>query len=224
MPFSDPKLRCPELTAFEALIEQRLSALREKRSTQAVDAEIWTQYGQRSAVMFTDLAGFSRGVAEFGILHFLQVILESHRLFVPIIEAHNGCLVKVDGDSLLVLYRTPDDALLCAREMLNACQQFNVSRPPEEHVLLCVGIGFGDVLRVGDIDVFGAEVNAAAKLGEDTAKAGEILITENALNALERNLRATCEPIELPTAPPGAARKKRIPGTNASRRSVSCRR
>ena len=47
----------------------------------------------------------------------------------------------------------------------------------EEKVLLCVGIGYGEVLRIGDADIFGAEVNAACKLGEDIAKAGAILIT-----------------------------------------------
>jgi class 3 adenylate cyclase len=34
------------------------------------------------------------------------------------------------------------------------------------------------VLRIGDVDVYGQEVNAASKLGEDTAKANEILVTE----------------------------------------------
>jgi class 3 adenylate cyclase len=33
-------------------------------------------------------------------------------------------------------------------------------------------------LRIGDRDVFGREVNAARKLGEDTAEANEILVTE----------------------------------------------
>lgn len=53
-------------------------------------------------------------------------------------------------------------------------------QPPTQQkqmVLLCVGLGYGDVLRIGDSDVFGAEINAASKLGEDTAKAHEILVT-----------------------------------------------
>jgi hypothetical protein len=33
------------------------------------------------------------------------------------------------------------------------------------------------MLRIGDDDIYGAEVNAACKLGEDTAKAEEFLIT-----------------------------------------------
>ena len=43
--------------------------------------------------------------------------------------------------------------------------------------MLCVGIGHGRVLKIGDSDVFGHEVNLASKLGEDTAKGHEILVT-----------------------------------------------
>ena len=53
-----------------------------------------------------------------------------------------------------------------------------MNKSEEEKVLLCVGLGYGKVLRIGDMDVFGQEVNAASKLGEDTAKAGEILTTQ----------------------------------------------
>ncbi len=45
-------------------------------------------------------------------------------------------------------------------------------------MLLCIGLGYGRVLHIGDQDVFGQEVNAASKLGEDTAKANEILVTD----------------------------------------------
>jgi hypothetical protein len=38
--------------------------------------------------------------------------------------------------------------------------------------------------RLGDSDVFGAEVNAASKLGEDVAGTGEILLTESARAAV----------------------------------------
>jgi class 3 adenylate cyclase len=51
-------------------------------------------------------------------------------------------------------------------------------------VLLCVGIGYGPILRIGDSDVYGNQVNAASKLGEDTAKARDILITRAAMDAI----------------------------------------
>lgn len=39
-----------------------------------VDRRIWGKYGDEGAVMFTDLAGFTRRSAELGITHFLQII------------------------------------------------------------------------------------------------------------------------------------------------------
>jgi len=39
---------------------------------------------------------------------------------------------------------------------------------------------FGRVLKIGDEDVYGHEVNLASKLGEDIARGGEILVTPGA--------------------------------------------
>jgi len=61
--------------------------------------------------------------------------------------------------------------------MQQCCDSYNQLKPETDQILLCVGIGYGRLLRIGDSDVFGAEVNAACKLGEDAAKAREILVT-----------------------------------------------
>lgn len=163
------------------LIEDRA---RSGADVEAIDERIWDLFGEEWAVMFTDLAGFSRNVAEFGILHFLQVIWEHRRLLLPIVEEHGGLFVKGDGDSLLLLFRRTRAAADCAVAMQRACAKVNQRRRPEDQILLCVGIGFGRVLRIGDEDVWGREVNAASKLGEDTAKAHEILLTDAARQAL----------------------------------------
>ena len=72
---------------LERLIEQRLKP---EADRELIDQRIWNLFGSRWAVMFTDLSGFSRQVAEFGIIHFLQVIYESQRMLVPCIEEHDG--------------------------------------------------------------------------------------------------------------------------------------
>jgi class 3 adenylate cyclase len=159
---------------IEKLIAERLQPGADKAE---IDARIWDLFGEEWAVMFTDLAGFSSGVASFGIIHFLQVIYESQRLLIPCIDAHDGILLKVEGDSLLVIFRNVVKALDCARDMQRACRDYSATRDAAEQVRLCVGLGFGRVLRIGDRDVYGAQVNAAAKLGEDIATAGEILVT-----------------------------------------------
>jgi adenylate cyclase len=156
------------------LIEERS---RPNSDPAAVDRRIWERFGQRHAIMFTDLAGFSRQVERFGILHFLHVIHEQRKLLFPILAKRGGVVLKEEGDSLLVVFDGIAAAFDCAVEMQHASVQHNTTLPPEEHVLLCIGLGFGDVLRIGDEDLWGREVNVASKLGEDAARAGEILLS-----------------------------------------------
>jgi adenylate cyclase len=161
---------------LEKLLTERLAP---GANRDEVDARIWNLFGETWAVMFTDLSGFSRNVAEFGIVHFLQVIYESQRLFIPCVDRHDGILLKIEGDSMLIIFRTVANALQCAVDMQRAAKTYNVGKPQEEQILQCIGLGYGPMLRIGDQDVFGREVNAASKLGEDIAKAWEILVTDS---------------------------------------------
>lgn len=159
---------------LERLIEDRLKPGADKAN---IDDRIWDLFGETWAVMFTDLSGFSRNVAKFGIIHFLQTIYESERLLIPIIEDNDGILLKAEGDSLLVIFRNVAKALQASVLMQRTLLAYNKDKSDEEKVLLCVGLGYGKMLRIGDVDVFGHEVNSASKLGEDTAEAYEILVT-----------------------------------------------
>lgn len=190
---------------LQKLIAARLEAAADR---DAIDRHIWDLFGEEWCIMATDLAGFSRDVAQFGIIHFLQTIHESERILVPVIESHDGILMKVEGDSFLVIFRNVGKAIDAAIEMQRATRRYNQGKTPEEHILLCVGLGFGKILRIGDADVFGAEVNAASKLGEDTAKAHEILVTGAVHDAAGPAERERFEP--LVQSPPGAERAYRL--------------
>ncbi|HQO40386.1 MAG TPA: adenylate/guanylate cyclase domain-containing protein [Spirochaetota bacterium] len=184
---------------LEKLIEERLKPGADK---DMIDQRIWDLFGEEWCVMFTDLSGFSRGVARFGIIHFLQTIFESERLLVPVIEDHDGILLKSEGDSLLVIFRKVNKAIQCSLKMQEILIEYNRDKPEEEKILLCIGLGFGTMLRIGDADVFGAEVNAASKLGEDTAEAWEILVTGSVKKMCDLD---NVEFIKLDEAPPGAS-------------------
>lgn len=193
--------------------EARLWALIEERTLpgadlKRIDQRIWDLFGEEWTVMFTDLAGFSRQTAAFGIIHFLQIIHEKKKLLLPVIADHDGILVKIEADSFLVLFRRTSSAVRCAVEMQRACQRASERRQPEEQILLCVGIGRGRLLRIGDTEVWGAEVNAASKLGEDTAKAHEILITQAARE--HAGEMPEVQFLDLGLAVPGSAQNYRV--------------
>ncbi len=163
--------------------EERLSKLLAKRLEEGadkkiIDKKIWDLFGEEWAVMFTDLTGFSRKVEKFGIVHFLQTIYESERLLVPVIEEYDGILIKMEGDSMLVIFRNIHKAVECSKAMQECLREYNKTRIEEEKVLLCVGLGWGKILKIGDFDVYGSPVNRASKLGEEIAASGEVLLTE----------------------------------------------
>jgi adenylate cyclase len=191
---------------LEKLIQERLKPGADKEK---IDNRIWDLFGEEWCIMFTDLSGFSRNVAKFGIIHFLQTIIEAERLLIPIIEQEDGILLKVEGDSFLVIFRNPVKALEASINMQRALFNYNKDKTDEEKVLLCVGLGHGKVLRIGDLDVFGSEVNAASKLGEDIAKAWEILVTEAVKVKAEKSI-SNISFVEIEEVPSGADKAYRI--------------
>ena len=126
----DSQLKGSEVRLWQ-LIEERAKPGADKAR---IDQRIWDLFGEEWAVMFTDLTGFSRQVEAFGIIHFLQVIHEHKRLLAPIIADHDGILIKLEADSLMIVFRRAASALRCAIAMQRACQEESRPFPPEEKV------------------------------------------------------------------------------------------
>ena len=177
---SDEALKGSSVRLWQ-LVEERMQP---DANLEQIDQRIWDLFGEEWSIVFTDLSGFSRQVAKFGIIHFLQIIREQQRMLLPIVAAHDGILVKSEADSFLLLFKKPQHAVRCCVAMQKACQSYSARRAAEEQVILCCGIGYGRILKIGDDDVFGHEVNLASKLGEDIAEAHEILVTRAVMNAL----------------------------------------
>jgi adenylate cyclase len=126
---------------------------------------------------------------------------------VPCIDRYDGIMLKMEGDSLMILFRRPEKAISCAMAIQKAAKTYNINKPPTDHMLFCIGLGYGRMLRIGDDDVFGAEVNAASKLGEDIADAWEVLVTDQFKEAIT-DKRYTFEKIDR--IPPGAKAAYRL--------------
>jgi len=82
--------------------------------------------------MMTDLTGFSRRVAEYGIINFLQTIYDSERMLLQVIEQHEDFLLKTDGDSLLVIFANRKKALQCAIVMPQVLVPYNEAKVEQE--------------------------------------------------------------------------------------------
>jgi adenylate cyclase len=143
------------------------------------DEAIWTSRGTNGAILVTDLTGFTKTTKIYGILHFLAIFRRCEQTCVPIIERHNGVMLKQEADDLIGVFPDASDAIRCGLAMLHALQALNSTLQEDERIGLCIGIEYGRYIRLED-DAYGDPVNVAYKLGEDLAETGEILIGSNA--------------------------------------------
>lgn len=181
--------------------ELMLSRLIEERLTPGadvaeVDRRIRALFEEEWCVVFTDMAGLSRHSAEHGIVPLLCLIHELKRIARPVFEAHGGFVLKTIAGSFLVVFRRAPDALDALVELQRLLVQYNQNREPVQHIEVGAGIGYGRVLKIGDEDVYGVEVNYAAKLGEEVAQPGEILVTDSARAALMHLPGVAYEPLD----------------------------
>lgn len=148
---------------------------------EAMRQGIWDRYGTEGAVFISDMASFSSTSRKVGVCHFLKMIHRARQIIAPIIEANNGTLLKCDADNCYAFFKSPDDAIRASFRVNAALFKANDTFGLGEQIYLSVGIDYGRVLLIGDVDFFGDPVNTASKLGEDLAVREEVLVTRRAI-------------------------------------------
>jgi adenylate cyclase len=142
-----------------------------------IDRAVRLRFEERHAVLVLDMCGFSRLSLRHGIVHFLAMIRRMQRLAVPAIVAAGGRVVKAEADNLFAVFPDVPPAVRAARRIGVILAAHNAVLPRDWDVHVSIGIGYGELLMVGDTDLYGCELNLASKLGEDLAGPGEILLT-----------------------------------------------
>jgi TolB-like protein/class 3 adenylate cyclase/Tfp pilus assembly protein PilF len=138
-----------------------------------------------AAIMFTDMVGFSALTQRNEALA-LELLEEHFTLLRPLIPQHNGHEVKTIGDSFMVEFASPLQALRCAIAMQKALSARNTHAQPDRQIAIRVGIHLGDVEhRAGD--VFGDGVNIAARL-EPLAEPGGICLSQQIYDHVHNKL------------------------------------
>jgi len=135
-------------------------------------------------ILFSDIKGSTAYFEKKGDLEGLAMIERHNRLLNPIIEEHNGRIVKTIGDSIMACFQDPVAAVAAAVAMQQALETDRAGRPLEEHIHIRVGLHTG-VGLVKDNDIYGDVVNAASRV-QHQAQPDQILITDVLLEAAKR--------------------------------------
>jgi class 3 adenylate cyclase len=161
---------------------ERLLALRNEHPERLfeMDRRIHDEFAETHAVMVLDMCGFSRLTARYGIIHFLAMIHRLHGIVLPIVRAQGGTVVKTEADNVFAVFPDVPAAVATAIEIQERLDAANVFLPADWDLHASLGIGYGELLMIGNEDMYGNEMNIASKLGEDIAGRGEVFLSEAA--------------------------------------------
>ena len=175
----------PGFLTFDALLRQAFHR-------PAVEAELERRYLTEAAILVSDFTGMVRRTDAEGIIYALSLARHVEELMQPAFAAQGGEVIKRVADTVFVVFGSPEAALEAALAAQVAVHAFNHGRDGElgdgsrnEPIHACMGLGFGKSLVIPGENLYGAEVNRAFVLGEDVAKAQEVLATDAFLAALD---------------------------------------
>ena len=115
------------------------------------------------AILFSDIQGYSIKAQELSSLELDAMLREYEGILLPIVEAHDGSLIKRMGDGHLFVFSERLSAVLAAIRVQKALRRYNRFHPERQRVQVRIGINWGEVVeRTGD--VLGNAVNIAARL------------------------------------------------------------
>lgn len=158
------------------------------------------------AIVLTDIVGFTKTTAEQSRQE-NEFLLDSHnQILFPIAKRFKGRLVKSIGDALLLVYRSPTDAMLSSMAMQDALYEYNRDLPEQKQIHIRIAASLGEV-RITKNDIFGEPVNTTSRIEGVTPK-DEIYFSEAiymAMNKAEvpckevgwKELKGISEPIRI---------------------------
>jgi class 3 adenylate cyclase len=143
-------------------------------------------------VMFVDISGSSRLYKELGDAEAARRVRACLNHLCHIVERCGGRTVKHTGDGLMCDFPGADPALVAAEAMQRAVAGQEGGDYP--NLSIRVGCHLGQVIENGG-DLFGDTVNIAARIA-DVAGAGQIMTTQQTVDALGPVLRMNVRPLD----------------------------
>src|SRR6266542_1373782 len=149
-----------------------------------IEESLWQDFGAEYAVFVLDMSGFSMLTRKYGIVHYLSMVRRMQLTTEPIVKSYGGSTIKYEADNCFAIFPDPLSAVSAAIAMQHAFTAANLLTSDDLDIHIAVGIDYGKILIIGHKDCFGDPVNRASKMGEDLAAAGEILITQEAMQMI----------------------------------------
>src|SRR3990172_12560775 len=95
------------------------------------------------AILMTDIVGFTEATVHQSRSDMEAMLATHNRVLLPIVRRYRGRHIKSIGDALLLAFRSPTDAMLCAMAMQDALHASNLHVPDIEKIHIRVAASLG---------------------------------------------------------------------------------
>jgi adenylate cyclase len=150
------------------------------------------------AILFTDLVRFSNWAVDVGDEAVVELLRRTGVAVEGAVTDHRGTVVKRLGDGLMAVFDDPADAVAAAHDAIARLAGVEVQGYTPR---MRAGIHLGRPRRLGG-DYVGVDVNVAARV-MDAAKAGEVLVSEDACRELPEEDRGRSRRLHADGIPKG---------------------
>lgn len=128
-----------------------------------------------TVIMKTDLAGFTDRVSKSSHGDLSELLKKHDSIIRGVIEKNEGKIIKGEGDSFWITFKSVTGAALSAIEIQRDLQYAQVGMADYEKLAIRIAITVGDILHQ-DNDIFGDSVNLTARI-ESITPPGETYIS-----------------------------------------------
>jgi len=141
-----------------------------------------------AAILAADVAGYSRLMAADERAT-VQSLDAARTLFRSRIQAHQGRVIDMAGDSVLAVFETAAGAVLAALDVQREIESGLDGVAEDRCMRFRIGVHLGDVIEKADGTVYGDGVNIAARL-ESLALPGGVTVSDAVECALRNKVSA----------------------------------
>ncbi|MCJ8347372.1 adenylate/guanylate cyclase domain-containing protein [bacterium] len=175
---NDPTVNAEQIDQRQNLSLEELLAMR-KEGDSSADQDIMKKYEKNLTIMFTDIKGYTSMTESQSIVETMGILQESDEIVPPIIEKHEGVIIKKIGDAYMARFESSDAAVIAGIQIQQAIWKNNKQREEAGKIRweIRMGLNTGSVI-LKDGDVFGDAVNVAARV-ESAGEANRVYCTED---------------------------------------------
>lgn len=136
-------------------------------------------------ILITDIVGFTEATAHQSRRENEELLALHNRILYPVIRYSGGKIIKTIGDALLIAFKSPTDAMLCAMAMQDSLFEYNRTASEEKRIHIRVAASLGEV-RVLNKDIFGEPVNLTSRIESITPR-DEIYFSDAVYMAMNKS-------------------------------------